>query len=234
MSKNRRQRLGQHFLKSQTIAQKIVDSAQITRKDTVLEIGTGPGILTPLLCKNAKSVVSIEADESLYSDAILKFSTIANLELMYGDGFESDIDFDIFVSNLPYSESKRAIEWLAQKKFKTAVIMVQQEFADKLEAKGRQIHAISVIANHCFDIEKILKVGKNNFVPQPKVDSIVLKLTPKRQASQTLIDSVEKLFSQRRKTVSNIAKSFGKSIQSDKRLEELGPDEIIKIAKQIS
>lgn len=200
----------------------------------VLEIGTGPGILTPLLCKNAKSVVSIEADESLYSDAILKFSIIANLELMYGDGFELDVDFDIFVSNLPYSESKHAIEWLAQKKFKTAVIMVQQEFADKLEAKGRQIHAISVIASHCFDVQKILKVNKSNFAPPPKVDSVVLKLTPKRQASQALIDSVEKLFSQRRKTVSNIAKSFGKSIQSDKRLEELDSDEIIKIATQIS
>lgn len=232
MSKNRRQRLGQHFLKSQNIAQKIADSAQITSRDTVLEIGTGPGILTPLLCK-AKSVITIEADESLYSDAILKFSKIPNLEIMYGDGFEMDVDFTIFVSNLPYSQSKRAIEWLAQKKFKRAVIMVQQEFADKLVARGRDIHAISVVANHCFDVEKIIKVGRNNFVPPPQVDSIVLRLTPKKQITQALIDSVEKMFSQRRKTVSNIAKSFGKSIQSDKRLEELSPDEIIKIAKQL-
>lgn len=233
MSKNRRQRLGQHFLKSQNIASKIIESAQITSKDIVLEIGTGPGILTPLLCENAKSVVTVEADEKLYSDAILKFSKISNLEIMYGDGFDSDVDFTIFVSNLPYSESKRAIEWLAQKKFKTAVIMVQQEFADKLVASGREIHAISVISHHCFDIQKIVKVGKNNFSPPPKVDSMVLKLVPKKQISQNLIDSVEKLFSQRRKTISNIAKSFGKSIQSDKRLEELKPDEIIQIAKQI-
>ena len=233
MSKNRRQRLGQHFLKSQNIAQKIVDSAQITSKDIVLEIGTGPGILTPLLCGVAKSVTTIEADESLYSDAILHLSKIPNLEIMYGDGFDLDVDYTIFVSNLPYSESKRAIEWLAQKKFRQAVIMVQQEFAEKLLAKGRKMHAISVIANHCFDIEKILKVGKNNFAPPPKVDSVVLRLTPKKQITKTLIDSVEKLFSHRRKTISNIAKSFGKSIQSDKRLEELAPDEIIKIAKQL-
>lgn len=233
MSKNRRQRLGQHFLKSQKIANTIVESAQITHKDSVLEIGTGQGVLTPMLCECAKFVTSIEADESLYSDAILKFSKIPNLEIMYGDGFEQDVDFDIFVSNLPYSESKRAIEWLAQKKFKWAVIMVQQEFADKLVSKGREIHAISVIAHHCFDVQKIIKVGKNNFTPPPKVDSVVLKLTPKKQIKSELIDSVEKLFSQRRKTISNIAKSFGKSIQSDKRLEELNPDEIIQIAKQL-
>ena len=232
MSKNRRQRLGQHFLQSKNIAKTIVESAQITSKDTVLEIGTGPGILTPLLCEKAKSVISIEADEKLYSDAILKFSKIPNLEIMFGDGFESDLDFDIFVSNLPYSQSKRAIEWLAQKKFKTAVIMVQQEFAEKLMAKNREIHAISVVADYSFDISKIVKVGKNNFLPPPKVDSLVLQLRPKKQITEKLIDSIEKLFSQRRKTITNIAKSFGKSIKSDKRIEELSPDELIKIAKQ--
>lgn len=230
----RRQRLGQHFLKSQNIAEKITQSAQITPKDVILEIGTGPGILTPLLCDKAKSVISVEADESLYSDAILKFSKIPNLELMYGDGFEVDVDFTIFVSNLPYSESKRAIEWLAQKKFRLAVIMVQKEFADKLLTKGKEIRAISVVANHSFDIAKILKVGKGNFSPPPKVDSVVLRLTPKKQITKELIDGIEKLFSQRRKTITNIAKSFGHTIQSDKRLEQLSPDEIIKIAKQIS
>lgn len=232
MSKNRRHRLGQHFLQSKNIAKTIVESAQITSKDTVLEIGTGPGILTPLLCEKAKSVISIEADEKLYSDAILKFSKIPNLEIMFGDGFESDLDFDIFVSNLPYSQSKRAIEWLAQKKFKIAVIMVQQEFAEKLMAKNREIHAISVVADYSFDISKIVKVGKNNFLPPPKVDSLVLQLRPKKQITEKLIDSIEKLFSQRRKTITNIAKSFGKSIKSDKRIEELSPDELIKIAKQ--
>ena len=232
MSKNRRHRLGQHFLQSKNIAKTIVESAQITSKDTVLEIGTGPGILTPLLCEKAKSVISIEADEKLYSDAILKFSKIPNLEIMFGDGFESDLDFDIFVSNLPYSQSKRAIEWLAQKKFKTAVIMVQQEFAEKLMAKNREIHAISVVADYSFDISKIVKVGKNNFLPPPKVDSLVLQLRPKKQITEKLLGSIEKLFSQRRKTITNIAKSFGKSIKSDKRIEELSPDEIIKIAKQ--
>lgn len=230
----KRQRLGQHFLTSQNIAQKIIEAANITKKDTVLEIGTGPGILLPLLCENAKSVISIEADDSLYSDAILKFSKISNLELMFGNGFEMDANFTIFVSNLPYSESKRAIEWLAQRKFSHAVIMVQKEFAEKILAtKGKEMRAISVLANHCFDIEKILNVGKNNFAPPPKVDSTILRLTQKRKITLDLIESIEKLFSNRRKTIGNILKKHGKSVSSNKRLEELDIDEIITLAKQI-
>ncbi len=230
----KRQRLGQHFLLSQNIAKFIVESAQITKKDTVLEIGTGKGILVPHLCERAKSVVSVEADEDLYSSAIVKFSQISNLELMFGDGF-TDIDFTVFVSNLPYSESKRAIEWLAQKKFSRAVIMVQKEFAEKLASMSKkEMRAISVIANHAFEIEKIMSVNKNNFEPPPKVDSVVLRLKQKRVVSAKTIKSIERMFSYRRKTIGNIAKNFGKTIQSDKRLEELSGDEIIKIAKQIS
>ena len=230
----KRQRLGQHFLLSQNIAKFIAESAQITKKDTVLEIGTGKGILLPHLCERAKSVVSIEADEDLYSSAVLKFSQISNLELVFGDGF-TDIGFTVFVSNLPYSESKRAIEWLAQKKFSRAVIMVQKEFAEKLESMSKkEMRAISVIANHAFEIEKIMSVNKNNFEPPPKIDSVVLHLKQKRVVSAKMIESVEKMFSYRRKTIRNIAKNFGKIIQSDKRLEELSGDEIIKIAKQIS
>jgi 16S rRNA (adenine1518-N6/adenine1519-N6)-dimethyltransferase len=230
----KRQRLGQHFLLSQNIAKKIVESAQITKKDTVLEIGTGRGILVPHLCEMAKSVVSIEADEELYSDAILKFSKIPNLEIMYGDGFAEDIDFTVFVSNLPYSESKRAIGWLAQKKFSRAVIMIQAEFAEKLLSMSKkEMRAISVIANYAFEIEKIMSVNKNNFEPPPKVDSMVLSLKQKKVVSAKIIESVEKLFSYRRKTVGNILKKFGKIMESDKRLEELSGEEIIKLAKQI-
>ena len=231
----KRQRLGQHFLLSQNIAKSIVDAAQITKRDLVLEVGTGKGILIPYLCQKAKSVVSIETDERLYSDAILKFSQIRNLELMYGDGFDADVDFTVFVSNLPYSESKRAIEWLVQKKFSRAVIMVQTEFAEKILSMGKkEMRAISVIATHAFDIERVMSVGKNNFGPPPKVDSVVLRLEQKRVLSAKTVESVTKLFSYRRKTVGNIFKKFGKTIRSDKRLEELDGDEIIRLAKQIN
>lgn len=231
----KRQRLGQHFLQSQTIAKSIVESAGITKNDTVLEIGTGRGILTPLLCANAKSVISIEADGELCSDAQEQFSNIQNLELIHGDGFRTDANFSIFVSNLPYSQSRKAIEWLAQKKFLRAVIMVQKEFSDKLFSESsHEMRSVSVIANHAFDMELVIPVGKANFSPPPKVDSVVLRLVHKNVLSKELIKTVNHLFSYRRKTLGNILKQFGQTVQSTKRLEELSGDEIIKIAKQIT
>ncbi len=229
----KRQRLGQHFLISQTVAKKIAEAARITKKDVVLEIGTGRGVLVPLVCSNAKQVISIEADSILYQDAKKRFSDIANLTLRYGDGFKTDEKFSIFVSNLPYSKSRKAMEWLIQKKFSRAVVMVQKEFYEKLVAKGKNRKAISVLVNHSVDIEKIINVNKTNFNPPPKVDSVVLRLQRKKIISKELIQTTNKLFSYKRKNLKNILKQFGKNIESEKRLEDLSGDEIINIAKQI-
>lgn len=230
----KRQKLGQHFLTSEKIAKDIVAVANITKQDSVLEIGTGKGILVPFLCKNAKKVVSFETDKKLYQDATLNLKSL-NLQLKLGDGFKSKDNFTVFVSNLPYSKSRNAIEWLIQKQFSRAVIMIQKEFAEKLQAISKKKRkAISVLAQYAFDIEPVFQINKTNFSPQPKVDSIVLKLKSKHTVSNELIKTVNKLFSYRRKTLQNIMKQFGKEIYSNKRLDDLDGDEIIKIAKQIS
>jgi len=230
----KRQRLGQHFLSSKSVAKSIVLAAQITKNDTVLEIGTGQGILVPLLCEKAKKVISIEADKELFEASLIKFAKIPNLILKHGDGFKTGDNFSVFVSNLPYSKSRKAIEWLIQKKFSRAIIMVQKEFAEKIIRKGKDQRAISVLVNYALDIERIMYVKKTNFVPPPKVNSAVLKLARKKTVSQELIQAVNKLFSYRRKTIKNVLKKqIGKNIESNKRIEELSGDEIIKIAKQI-
>ncbi|MGQ0795250.1 MAG: 16S rRNA (adenine(1518)-N(6)/adenine(1519)-N(6))-dimethyltransferase RsmA [Nitrosopumilaceae archaeon] len=231
---NRRHSLGQHFLISESIAKSIVDYANITKKDTVLEIGTGKGILLPFLCKSANKVLSIETDRHLYLKASKKFANFVNLELINSDGFAQDLEFSILVSNLPYSESRRAIEWLIQKKYSHAVIMVQKEFAEKLAAvDGKSRRAITVLANYGAKIESLLEVKKSHFSPQPKVDSTVLRLTKTHLIPKSLITIVNRLFSYRRKTIHNIGKEFGILIDSNKRLEDLTNDEIIKLAKQI-
>jgi 16S rRNA (adenine1518-N6/adenine1519-N6)-dimethyltransferase len=231
---NRRHALGQHFLVSESIAKAIVDNAEITKKDTVLEIGTGKGILVPHLCKLANQVTSIEADRGLYLQALEKFSNLKNLSLKHGDGFKLGSDFTIFVSNLPYSKSKDAIEWLAQKKFSHAVIMVQKEFAQKLLAKpgDKNYRAISVLANYCFKITPLMDIKKTSFSPIPKVDSVVLRLDSKHKLPKNMISTVNKLFSYKRKTIHNVAKQFGISIDSNQRLEDMTYGEIIKLAKQ--
>lgn len=231
---SRRHTLGQHFLTSNSIARSIVAFAEIKKDDTVLEVGTGRGILVPYLCDKAKKVISIEKDYKLYTDAKRRFSDVPNLTVEHGDAFEMDPDFTVFVSNLPYSESRNAIEWLVQKKFSHAVIMVQKEFAQKLLAsKGKDRKALSVLASHCFEIKKLMPVKKANFNPQPKVDSVVISLRQKQRISQETLDAVNRLFSFRRKTIRSIARKFDLDIDSDKRLEDLSDGEIIEIAKKI-
>lgn len=233
---NRRRLLGQHFLVSEAIAKSIVDYANITKKDTVLEIGTGRGILLPFLCQAAKKVISVETDKELYLSALEKFENFSNLSLKHGDGFKLDLDFTVFVSNLPYSKSRKAIEWLAQKKFSHAIIMVQKEFAEKLLSKpGNKNHrAVTVLANCCTEIERVMYVKKSNFSPPPKVDSAVLRLTKTQQISKNIINTVNKLFSYRKKTIRNVAKQFGISIDSNQRFEDLTDSEIVRLAKQIN
>ncbi len=230
----KRKRLGQHFLASENVAKSIVSAAKLTKNDIVLEIGTGRGILVPLLCNKAKKVISIEYDKLLYHDAALKFSNISNLTLKHGNGFKTNEKFSVFVSNLPYSQSRKAIEWLIQKNYSKAVIMVQEDFAKKLLNNQKNHKAISVLVNYATDIVPILNVKKTNFFPQPKVNSTVIKLTRKKSVSKNLIQTVHKLFSFRRKTLQNILKQFGENIQSEKRLDDLTGDEIIKIAKRIN
>ncbi len=230
----KRKRLGQHFLASENVAKSIVSAAKLTKNDIVLEIGTGRGILVPLLCNKAKKVISIEYDKVLYHDAALKFSNISNLTLKHGNGFKTNEKFSVFVSNLPYSQSRKAIEWLIQKNYSKAVIMVQEDFAKKLLNNGKNHKAISVLVNYAAELTPILNVKKTNFFPQPKVNSTVIKLTRKKSVSKNLIQTVHKLFSFRRKTLQNILKQFGLNIQSEKRLDDLTGDEIIKIAKRIN
>lgn len=230
----KRKLLGQHFLNSNSIAESIVSEAKITKNDTVFELGTGLGILTSLLCKNAKQVISVDADEKLVKNAKITFSQIPNLILKSGDGLKTKDSFSIFVSNLPYSRSKDAIEWLAQSIFSHGVIMVQKEFAEKLVAKSsKQRKAISVIAQYVFEIKTLSKVGKNNFSPPPKIDSVVLKIKKNNTLNKEQIQIINKIFSYRRKTVKNILKQFNKETNIDKRIDDLSGEEIINLANEI-
>ena len=229
----KRKHLGQYFLISNSIAKSIVSEAKITKNDIVFEVGTGQGILTTLLCQKAAKVISVDMDEELVRNAKSKFSDMENLFLKSGDGFKKKDIFTIFVSNLPYSRSKDAIEWLAQTSFSHGVIMVQKEFADKLLATSSKRKAVSIIATSAFEITSILKVGKNNFSPSPKIDSVVLKIIKKNNLSKDLIQSINKIFSYRRKTVKNILKQFNKESEIDKRVDDLSGEEIIDLANQI-
>ena len=229
-----RKKLGQNFLNSKSIAKFIVDSANISKNDIVYEIGTGKGILTPFLCQNSKKVISVEKDYQLYEESRVNFAREKNLKIIHGDGFKQNEKFNIFVSNLPYSESKKAIHWMLMNRFSHGIVMVQNDFAKKLVSKNHERKAISVLAQSGFEMKILKTIGMENFTPKPKINSSIMSFYRKSTLSKELIQSVNLIFSLRRKKLQNIGKKLGLEIKSNQRLEEMNNDEIIKFAKKIS
>jgi 16S rRNA (adenine1518-N6/adenine1519-N6)-dimethyltransferase len=208
---NRRRRLGQHLLVDSNVLNAILDSAKLGKDEVVYEIGTGNGILTAELCTRAGSVISCDVDK----DMITATKGI-----------------------LPYSKSRKALEWLAVRKFNRAVVMVQKEFAMKiLSNSGSNYRAVSALAQHCFDMEIIMNVNRNSFNPKPRVDSILLKIIQKRRVGSDVVKALKFLFSYRGKKVSSVARKFKirdiNNIDIDKRIEQLTPSEAIGLATMI-
>jgi 16S rRNA (adenine1518-N6/adenine1519-N6)-dimethyltransferase len=235
--------LGQHHLIDKRVLKEVIRSSQISREEVVCEAGTGDGVLTRELCKQAKSVISFEIDRILYLRARNYLSDFSNLLLIHEDIFKNiDIEFDVFVSNLPYSRSKRAIEWLALKKFNRAIVMLQKEFVDKLQAKSGQSNyrSISVIGQYCFKIENLFEVNKSSFTPQPKISSEVIRLTPKRDDLLIMetINNVHYIFSHRNKRAYSVLRAFDRMASSfpdwiDKRIDQMTPEELVALARSM-
>lgn len=233
---NKRRLLGQHMLIDSNILRTIADYAELDRNDIVFEIGTGNGNLTAELCKRAKRVISCEVDKELNKKAQNRLGEYSNLLLVNEDGFQTDHSFDVFVSNLPYSKSRTAVEWLAAKDFDRAIVMVQKEFAAKLLASnGKNYRAVSALAQYCFDIELLMQVGKNSFNPKPKVDSVLLKMIKRRKVGKDVIRELKLLFSFRGRKVRSAARKLGISESlNDKRVERLSPEEAVRLAERIA
>ena len=113
--------------------------------------------------------------------------------------------------------------------------MVQKEFAEKLTEKmPRKRKAISIIADHTFDMQILSKVSKTNFNPPPKIESVILKIKHKQNLQKEIIETINRIFSYRRKTVKNILKQFKKESTVESRIDDLTGDEIIHLATQIT
>jgi 16S rRNA (adenine1518-N6/adenine1519-N6)-dimethyltransferase len=215
---------------------KIIGAAGIGKCETVCEAGTGHGILTEELCKRTQRVITFEVDRKLFSHARDKLKS-RNLELVNADLFKTaDLRFDVFVSNLPYSRSRDAFEWLAVQKFNRAIVMVQEEFADKLAAApgDKNYRAISALSSYCFRSEKLFKVQSRSFEPPPLVESAVLRIIPINTITKETIKNVNFLFSKRNKKASTVAAKAG--IQADfgdKRIDQLAASDLVKIAESM-
>ncbi|EKX50463.1 hypothetical protein GUITHDRAFT_135139 [Guillardia theta CCMP2712] len=177
---------GQHFLANPLIIQGIIDKADIRATDVVLEIGPGNGALTAKLLEKAKKVIAIELDTRWAAELQKRFGVMHGnkLEIINNDVLRVDLPFfDICVANLPYQISAPITNKLLMHRpqFRCAVLMFQREFALRLCAKpGDELYCrLSLNTSLLAEVQHLIKVGKNNFKPPPKVESSVVRITPR-------------------------------------------------------
>ena len=176
--------IGQHFLKNPAVVESICNKAQIRPTDTTLEVGPGTGNLTVRLLELSKRVVAVEFDRRMVREVLKRVEGTQNersLQVIQGDVLKVDLPyFDVCVANLPYQISSPFLFKLLSHKpvFRCAVIMFQLEFAQRLTAKpGDELYCrLSVNTQLLAKVENLLKVGRANFRPPPKVDSMVVKI----------------------------------------------------------
>jgi len=220
-----RKSLGQHFLCDLTITRKIAEHAGELSGCTVYEIGPGPGGLTrALVASGAKRIIAIEKDRRCIvalSDVVR--ASDGRLEVIEGDALAIDLlklarRPRAVVANLPYNiGTELLIKWLRQiDGFQSLTLMFQKEVADRLTAApGSKIYGrLSVIAQFCCNVKQVMNLPAGAFTPPPKVDSTVVRLTPRADRPEDVrFEDIERVtaagFGQRRKMLRSSLKSLG-------------------------
>tara|TARA_B100000029_G_scaffold111987_1_gene104072 strand:- start:2180 stop:3016 length:837 start_codon:yes stop_codon:yes gene_type:complete len=214
-----KKRLGQNFLHDKNIIESIIKEAKI-KGENILEVGPGPAILTELmLMKGANLVLSIEKDDSFEKKlSEIKKKYEKRFSYIFADILDYNFDknrinnFKI-ISNLPYNISVPFILKMNKENYrliwKEMILMVQKEVADRLLAfKGAKNYGrISVIMGWKNKIERIFNVKPSSFIPKPKVDSSLIRITPLMKYPDARHETLEKIiklsFSHKRKTIKN-------------------------------
>lgn len=216
-------KFGQNFLVDKNILEKIVDAAQITEKDCVLEIGPGIGTMTQYLAERAGSVIAVEIDKNLIPVLQDTLSSYNNVTILNQDILKVDINHIVekynnnnpikVVANLPYYITTPIIMALFENHvaLESITIMVQKEVADRMQAQAgtKDYGALSLAVQYYAKPEIIVKVPAACFMPRPNVDSTVIRLTRyetapvKAEDEDYLFTVIRASFNQRRKTLVN-------------------------------
>lgn len=233
-----RKKFGQHFLVDRSVIHRILDRADLTPLDRVLEIGPGRGALTLPLARRVDRVLAVEKDRDLAAllQASLTSRGVENVTLVTGDILHFDFTrFDpgspgnaLAMGNLPYNISTPVLERLIDHRrlFRRAVLMFQKEVADRLCAQpgSRTYGALSVLVGYHAEVTRLLRVGKEAFRPRPRVDSAVVRLDFERPFPERAEDEawfrcvVRAAFAHRRKTLQNaLLASFPDRTRDDVR-----------------
>lgn len=240
---NFQKKFGQNFLIDANILQNIIDAADVTKDDCVLEIGPGIGTMTQYLCENAREVVAVEIDKKLIP--ILENDTLAaydNITIINEDILKVDINKIVqeknggkpikVVANLPYYITTPIIMGLFESHvpLDSITIMVQKEVADRMQVGPgtKDYGALSLAVQYYASPKVMLTVPASCFMPRPNVDSAVIRLTryqnpPVEVTDENfLFDIIRASFNQRRKTLINgLTNASGLRVSKEKVLAAL-------------
>lgn len=221
-----KKKLGQNFLKNNNVVKRIVDVSGVDENSLVIEVGPGGAIMTRELAMKAKNVLAYEIDQDLSDELFKRLEGFDNVNVLFQDFLDSDLSGDVsnyeydklfFVSNVPYYITTPIILKLIKSglKFNKIVMMVQKEVGDRFSTGpgSREYGSITVLLNYFYDIRKEFFVSKKEFVPEPKVDSLIVSFTEKEDKlplkdfnffEKILHDS----FQYKRKNIRNNLKSY--------------------------
>ena len=231
----KRRRLGQHYLKDPGVVQRMVSLAGISPSDRVLEIGTGKGVLTRELAGLGGRFDGYEVDEENFAETAEAVRG-SGARLHLADPFGLRPEFDVLVSSLPYSESSRFVSWLSGTPFRRAVVILQDDFAKKILAPpgARDYRGISALAQLAFDAKIVERVKRECFTPQPRVNSVIVQLSPRLRVSKAEATNIARLFSLRRRRVDAALRELGMEWGEEggsRRVNTLTPSEVHEICR---
>ncbi|WP_059105319.1 16S rRNA (adenine(1518)-N(6)/adenine(1519)-N(6))-dimethyltransferase RsmA [Shouchella shacheensis] len=216
--------LGQNFLIDTNVLHNIVEASGVGEEDGVIEIGPGIGALTEQLARASKKVVAFEIDERLISVLVDTLSPYDNVQVIHSDVLKADVRASIedmfadvrhvhVVANLPYYVTTPILMKLLEDKLPLAsiTVMIQAEVAERIAARPgtKEYGALSIAAQYYAEAEAVLHVPASVFVPQPRVDSAVLRLTLRETPAVEVLDEdwffkvFHASFANRRKTLLN-------------------------------
>ena len=244
-----KKRLGQNFLINGQVISNIIDYAEISPEDTVIEIGPGVGFVTEQLIKHAKQVIAIELDEEAIHE--LEKLNAPNLTIIHKDILKTDLSELCegkvkVVANIPYYITSPIIAHLLgeiddlnnknRNKITDILLMVQEEVARRMVATenspSKQYGLLTLLSQFWADVEIKELVGRRSFFPAPKVNSALVKLVVREKPKLELSDythfrkTVKAEFSQRRKNIKNCLLSGGFSKENiQNAMQKLGLDE---------
>jgi 16S rRNA (adenine1518-N6/adenine1519-N6)-dimethyltransferase len=226
----KRRSLGQHYLVDPVVVRRIVELAQIRPTDRVLEIGTGRGALTRELAGLGISFEAYEVDRHNYDETMAAVRG-RRARIRLGNAFKHRPRFDVLVSSLPYSQSATFVEWLRRADFDRAVVVLQEDFVNKITARpgARDYRGISALGQIAFEIKVLERVNRKSFDPQPRVNSVIVSFGPKFPVSKAEAANIMRLFSLRRRQVDSALAELGMNGaggHGKRRVYSLEPDEV--------